>query len=81
MAEDPEPEGAEHVAKKNLPSYHRARAPLKHTDLGTQLIRRIKYSDQKELASMLVPLILRSGAGAVGIVTLARVVMPETLAV
>ena len=65
----------------NPPPYHRARAPLKYTGIGAQLFRRMKYSDQSELAAMLAPLILRAGAGAVDIVTLARVVMPETLAV
>lgn len=40
--------------------YHRARAPLKYTGIGAQLIRRLKYSDQSELAAMLAPLILRA---------------------
>ena len=44
----------------NPPPYHRARAPLKYTGIGAQLIRRMKYSDQSELAAMLAPLILRA---------------------
>ena len=40
--------------------YHRAHAPLKYTGIGAQLIQRMKYSDQSELAAKLAPLILRA---------------------
>ena len=42
----------------NPPPYHRAHAPLKYTSVGAQLIWRMEYSDQSELAAMLAPLIL-----------------------
>ena len=60
LAEDPGPEGAGLAAMINPPPYHRARAPLKYTGIGVQLIRRMKYSDQSELVAMLAPLILRA---------------------
>lgn len=60
LAEDPGPEGAGLAAMINPPAYDRARAPLKYTGIGAQLIRRMKYSDQSELAAMLAPLILRA---------------------
>ncbi len=41
----------------NPPPNHRAHAPLKYTGIGAQLIRRMKYIDQGELATMLAPLI------------------------
>ena len=60
LAEDPGPEGAGLAAIINPPPYHRARAPLKYTGIGAQLIRRKTYGDQSELAALLAPLILRS---------------------
>ena len=60
LAEDPGPEGAGLSAIINPPPYHRARAPLIYTGIGAQFIRRMKYGDQSELATLLAPLILRS---------------------
>ena len=60
LTEAPGPEGTGLTAIINPPSYNRARALLKYTGIGAQLIRRIKYSDQSELAAMLAPLILRA---------------------
>ena len=61
-AVDSRPEGAGLAATINPPPYYRARAPLEYTGIGAQLVRRMKYGDQSELAALLAPLILRSAA-------------------
>lgn len=60
LAEDPGPEGAGLAAMIRPPPYHRARAALAYSGVGAQLIRRMKYSDQSELAAMLAPLVMRA---------------------
>ena len=59
LAEDPGPEGACLAAIIDPPPHHRARAPLTYTGIGAQFIRRMKYRDQSEWATLLAPLILR----------------------
>lgn len=60
FAETPGPEGARLAVMINPPLYHRAHAPFKYTGIGAQLILRMKYSDQSELAATLATLILRA---------------------
>ena len=62
LAEDLGPEGAGLMAMLRPPPYARARAPLHYAGVAAQLVRRMKYSDQSELAAIFAPLMLRAAA-------------------